>query len=189
MTLTPTNSGWIEVICGSMFSGKTEELMRRLRRAEIAKMSISIFKPNIDSRYEKDHIVSHNKLKMMSFITDSPEEIIKMSKKHDVIGIDEAQFFDHSIVSVCKELAADKKRVIVAGLDTDYRGLPFGPMPDIMCEAEYIDKLRAICVICGNPASYSQRTSDDSDQVVIGELDKYEARCRNCFQPPKENLQ
>jgi thymidine kinase len=171
-----------------MFSGKTEELIRRLRRAEIAKMSISIFKPKIDSRYEEGHIVSHNKIKMMSLIIGNPEEIIKMSKEHDVIGIDEAQFFDHSLVSICKALASDKKRVIVAGLDTDYRGLPFGPMPDIMCEAEYVDKLRAICVICGNPASYSQRTSDDSDQIVIGELDKYEARCRNCFKPPKGGL-
>ena len=187
MTLTPINSGWIEVICGSMFSGKTEELIRRLRRAEIAKLSISIFKPKIDSRYDKGHIVSHNKIKMMSFIINEPKEIINASKDHDVIGIDETQFFDHSIVEVCKELAANKKRVIVAGLDTDYRGLPFGPMPQIMCEAEYIDKLRAICVICGNPASYSQRTSDDSDQVLIGELDKYEARCRNCFQPPKDS--
>jgi thymidine kinase len=187
MTLTPINSGWIEVICGSMFSGKTEELIRRLRRAEIAKLSISIFKPKIDSRYDKGHIVSHNKIKMMSFMINEPKEIINASKDHDVIGIDETQFFDQSIVEVCKELAANKKRVIVAGLDTDYRGLPFGPMPHMMCEAEYVDKLRAICIICGNPASYSQRTSDDFDQVVIGELDKYEARCRNCFQAPKEN--
>tara|TARA_B100001758_G_scaffold109354_1_gene93682 strand:- start:4006 stop:4572 length:567 start_codon:yes stop_codon:yes gene_type:complete len=187
MTLTPINSGWIEVICGSMFSGKTEELIRRLRRAEIAKLSTSIFKPKIDSRYDKGHIVSHNKIKMMSFMINEPKEIINASKDHDVIGIDETQFFDHSIVEICKELAANKKRVIVAGLDTDYRGQPFGPMPQMMCEAEYVDKLRAICVICGNPASYSQRTSDDCDQVVIGELDKYEARCRNCFQAPKEN--
>ena len=185
MTHTPINSGWIEVICGSMFSGKTEELMRRLRRAEIAKMSISVFKPKIDSRYDKGHIVSHNKAKMMSSIIDNPKEIINASKDHDVVGIDETQFFDHSIVDVCKRLAYNKKRVIVAGLDTDYRGLPFGPMPDMMCEAEYVDKLRAICIECGNPASYSQRTSKDSHQVVIGEMDKYEARCRNCFQPPE----
>ena len=187
MTLTPINSGWIEVICGSMFSGKTEELIRRLRRAQIAKMSIAIFKPKIDSRYDKGHIVSHNKMKMMSFMISDPKEIINMSKEHEVIGIDEAQFFDYSLIKICKKLASKKKRVIVAGLDTDFRGLPFGPMPNIMCEAEYIDKLRAICVICGNPASHSQRTSDDQDQVVIGELDKYEARCRNCFQAPKED--
>ena len=187
MTLTPINSGWIEVICGSMFSGKTEELIRRLRRAEIAKLSISIFKPKIDFRYDEDHIVSHNKIKMMSFVINEPRDIIDASKDNDVVGIDETQFFDNSIIKICKELASNKKRVIVAGLDTDYRGLPFGPMPQMMCEAEYIDKLRAICVICGNPASYSQRTSDDSNQVVIGELDKYEARCRNCFQPPKDS--
>ena len=187
MTLTTINSGWIEVICGSMFSGKTEELIRRLRRAEIAKLSISIFKPKIDSRYDEGHIVSHNKIKMMSFVINEPRDIIDASKDNDVVGIDETQFFDNSIIEICKKLASNKKRVIVAGLDTDYRGLPFGPMPQMMCEAEYIDKLRAICVICGNPASYSQRTSDDSDQVVIGELDKYEARCRNCFQPPKDS--
>ncbi|MFL2983313.1 MAG: thymidine kinase [Candidatus Neomarinimicrobiota bacterium] len=184
MTLKPINSGWIEVICGSMFSGKTEELIRRLRRAQIAKMSIAIFKPKIDSRYDKGHIVSHNKMKMISFMINDPKEIINMSKEHEVIGIDEAQFFDYSLIKICKKLASKKKRVIVAGLDTDYRGLPFGPMPNIMCEADYIDKLRAICIICGNPASYSQRISDDSEQVIIGELDKYEARCRNCFQPP-----
>ena len=154
MALTPINSGWIEVICGGMFSGKTEELMRRLRRAEIAKMSISIFKPKVDSRYDKGHIVSHNKDKMISFIVDNPKEIINASVNHDVIGIDETQFFDHSIVDVCRKLASDKKRVIVAGLDRDYRGLPFGPMPDMMCEAEYVDKLRAICLECGDPASY-----------------------------------
>ena len=185
MALTPINSGWIEVICGGMFSGKTEELMRRLRRAEIAKMSISIFKPKIDSRYDEGHIVSHNKDKMMSFLIDKPKEIINASVNHDVVGIDEIQFFDHSIVDVCRKLASNKKRVIVAGLDTDYKGLPFGPMPDLMCEAEYVDKLRAICLECGDPALYSQRTSKDSDQVVIGEMDKYEARCRNCFQPPE----
>ena len=185
MALIPINSGWIEVICGGMFSGKTEELMRRLRRAEIAKMSISIFKPKIDSRYDEGHIVSHNKDKMMSFIVDNPKEIINASVNHDVVGIDETQFFDNSIVDICRKLASNKKRVIVAGLDTDYRGLPFGPMPAMMCEAEYVDKLRAICLKCGDPASYSQRTSKDFDQVVIGEMDKYEARCRNCFQPPE----
>ena len=179
--------GWIEVICGSMFSGKTEELMRRLRRAEIAKMNIEIFKPKIDSRFSSEHIVSHDRSKMESHIIDDPKEILNISKDSEVIGIDETQFFKYSIVEVCKTLASEGKRVVVAGLDTDYRGLPFGPMPDIMCEADYLDKLRAICVKCGNPASYTQRTSSDSLQVVIGEHDKYEARCRNCFQPPKKN--
>ena len=187
MTLTPTNSGWIEVICGSMFSGKTEELIRRLRRAQIAKMPTIIFKPKIDSRYSTEHIVSHNNEKMQSHIIENSEDILIAVENFTVIGIDEAQFFDHSIVDICKQLASDKKRVIIAGLDTDYRGLPFGPMPKIMCEADYLDKLRAICVKCGNPSSYTQRTSIESDQVVIGELDKYEARCRDCFEPPLSN--
>ena len=187
MTLTPLNSGWIEAICGSMFSGKTEELMRRLRRAQIAKMNITIFKPHLDSRYSDDHIVSHNQLKMKSHIVKSTDAILELAEDADVIGIDEGQFFDNSILDVCKTLAGLGKRVIVAGLDTDFRGLPFGPMPQLMCEADYLDKLRAICVKCGNPASYTQRTSSDAEQVVIGELDKYEARCRNCFQPPKMN--
>ena len=186
MTLTPRDSGWIEVICGSMFSGKTEELIRRLRRAQIAQMEIAIFKPKIDSRYSEGHIVSHNHIKMASYIVDDPSDILDIAKEHEVIGIDEAQFFDNSLINTCKELASSGKRVVVAGLDTDYRGIPFGPMPEIMCEADYLDKLRAICVKCGNPASYTQRTSSDSGQVVIGELDKYEARCRNCFQAPRE---
>ena len=186
MTLTPVNAGWIEVICGSMFSGKTEELIRRLRRAQIAQMSIAIFKPKIDSRFSEGYIVSHNRIKMESHIIDEPNDILDIAKEHEVIGIDEAQFFDNSLINTCKELANSGKRVVIAGLDTDYRGLPFGPMPAIMCEADYLDKLRAICVKCGNPASYTQRTSSDSGQVVIGELDKYEARCRNCFQAPRE---
>ena len=184
MILKPKKVGWIEVICGSMFSGKTEELMRRIRRAEIANLSVSVYKPNIDSRYSKSHIVSHNKIKMVSHNIKKPIDIIKLAKKDEVIGIDETQFFDYSIIDVCKNLASGGKRVLVAGLDTDYRGKPFGPMPDLMCEADYLDKLRAICIICGNPASYTQRTSTQVDQIVIGELDKYEARCRHCFQAP-----
>jgi len=187
MSLTPIDSGWIEVICGSMFSGKTEELIRRLRRAQIAKMNTMIFKPKLDSRYSESHIVSHNQLKMESHLVESPKEIRALASNASVVAIDEAQFFDESIVRICKQLAADGKRVVVAGLDTDYRGLPFGPMPQLMCEADYLDKLRAICVQCGNPASYTQRTTADAGQVVIGELDKYEARCRNCFEPPKEH--
>ena len=124
---------------------------------------------------------------MESYIVDDPNDILDIAKDHEVIGIDEAQFFDKSLINTCKELASSGKRVVVAGLDTDYRGIPFGPMPVIMCEADYLDKLRAICVKCGNPASYTQRTSSDSEQVVIGELDKYEARCRNCFQAPRED--
>ena len=185
MTLTPKDAGWIEVICGCMFSGKTEELIRRIRRAEIAKMNTIIFKPKIDDRYSSKHVVSHNQSKIESRLIKSAEEIIDQSKEMDVIGIDEAQFFKEENIDVCKALAKNKKRVVVAGLDTDFRGIPFGPMPALMCEADYLDKFRAICVKCGNPASCSQRTTSDSEQVVIGETDVYEARCRNCFEAPE----
>ena len=181
MTLTPKNSGWIEVICGSMFSGKTEELIRRVRRAEIAKMNTIIFKPNIDNRYSSNHIVSHNQSKMKSVVVNDINEIIDLSKEIDVIGIDEAQFFSDDLVKVSKTLAKENKRVVVAGLDTDFRGKPFGSMPALMFESDYLDKLRAICVKCGNPASFSQRLIKDLEQVLIGETDVYEARCRNCF--------
>jgi thymidine kinase len=187
MTLTPKDAGWIEVICGSMFSGKTEELIRRLRRAQIAQMQTTIFKPRIDSRYSETHIVSHNNIKLESHLVNSPQEILDIAENASVVAIDEAQFFNDSILEVCKTLASQGKRVVVAGLDTDYRGFPFGPMPQLMCEADYLDKLRAICVKCGNPASCTQRTSSDRGQVVIGELDKYEARCRNCFQAPRKD--
>ena len=186
MTLTPNNSGWIEVICGSMFSGKTEELIRRIRRAEIAKMNTIIFKPKIDDRYSSSHVVSHNQSKLASKLVKHSKEILDESSNMDVIGIDEAQFFDNGIVKVCKSLADNNKRVVVAGLDTDYLGKPFGPVPALMCEADYLDKLTAICMQCGNPASYSQRLTQDSEQVVIGEKDIYEARCRNCFEVPKK---
>lgn len=186
MTWTPRDAGWIEVICGSMFSGKTEELIRRVRRAQIAKMDTIIFKPKIDDRFSPEHIVSHNQIKMNSQIVETSDEILTKSQKAEVVAIDEAQFFDDNIVEICKILAKQKKRVIVAGLDTDYRGEPFGPMPHLMCEADYVDKLRAICVVCGNPATYTQRTSKDSQRVVIGETDIYEARCRNCYEPPED---
>ena len=185
MTWAPRDSGWIEVICGSMFSGKTEELMRRIRRAQIAKMGTIIFKPKVDDRYSSEHIVSHNQMKLNSEIVETSDEILTRSQKAEVIAIDEAQFFDDDIVEICKILAKQKKRVIVAGLDTDYRGEPFGPMPYLMCEADYVDKLRAICVKCGNPATYTQRTSKDSQRVIIGETDIYEARCRNCYESPE----
>ncbi|MCK4904207.1 MAG: thymidine kinase [Candidatus Marinimicrobia bacterium] len=185
MTWTPRDAGWIEVICGSMFSGKTEELIRRVRRAQIAKMETIIFKPKIDDRYSPEHIVSHNQMKLNSQIVETSDEILTKSQKAEVVAIDEAQFFDDNIVEICKTLAKQKKRVIVAGLDTDYRGKTFGPMPELMCEADYVDKLRAICVKCGNPATYTQRTSKDSQRVVIGETDIYEARCRNCYEPPE----
>ena len=186
MTWTPRDAGWIEVICGSMFSGKTEELIRRVRRAQIAKMNTIIFKPKVDDRYSPEHIVSHNQMKLNSQIVETADEILTKSQKAEVVAIDEAQFFDDNIVEICKILAKQKKRVIVAGLDTDYKGEPFGPMPHLMCEADYVDKLRAICVVCGNPATYTQRTSKDQQRVIIGETDIYEARCRNCYEPPEE---
>lgn len=185
MTWTPRDAGWIEVICGSMFSGKTEELIRRVRRAQIAQMKTIIFKPHIDNRYSEEHVVSHDKKSLTSKIIESTKEIMPNSKDAEVVAIDEAQFFEADILDVCKTLAKQKKRVIIAGLDTDYRGNPFGPMPQLMCEADYVDKLRAICVVCGNPATYTQRTSKDKQRVVIGETDIYEARCRNCYEPPE----
>ena len=185
MTWTPRDAGWIEVICGSMFSGKTEELIRRVRRAQIAKMDTIIFKPKVDDRYSPEHIVSHNQMKLNSKIVETSDEILTQSQKAEVVAIDEAQFFDDDIVEICNILAKQINRVIVAGLDTDYRGEPFGPMPNLICEADYVDKLRAICVKCGNPATYTQRTSKDSQRVVIGETDIYEARCRNCYEPPE----
>ena len=179
--------GSIEVICGSMFSGKTEELIRRLKRAEIAKMSVSIYKPKLDYRYNLRYIVSHNKIKMKSHSVAQSQHILKLAINDDVVGIDEGQFFDKGITKVCRELAKLGKRVVIAGLDKDFKGMPFTPMPSIMCEADYLDKLTAICVICGNPATYSQRLSKDSSKVLIGELDKYEARCRTCFEIPKKD--
>ena len=176
-----TDAGKIEVICGCMFSGKTEELIRRIRRAQIAKLSVIVFKPFIDSRYSTNEIVSHNNIKIESYSLKSSIEIKNHSLDFDVIGIDEAQFFDKDILKVCQQLAFNGKRVLIAGLDKDYRGLPFGSMPQLMCEADYLDKLRAICVKCSRSASYTKRISTEVDQVVIGELDKYEARCRKCF--------
>ena len=189
MIQKPKNMGWIEVICGSMFSGKTEELIRRIRRARIAQLPIAIYKPKIDSRFSKNHIVSHNQEKMESCTIDNPSDILKLVNKIQVIGIDEAQFFDESLIDISKILASRGKRIIIAGLDTEYRGTPFGPMPGIMCEADYLDKLRAICIKCGNPASYTQRTTSDNNQILLGELDKYEARCRNCFKVPRDGSQ
>lgn len=187
MTLTPRESGWIEVICGPMFCGKTEELIRRLKRAQIAKMKTAIFKPRIDNRYSENHIVSHNQLKMESYLIDDAVEILEKADGAEVVGIDEAQFFEQNLIAVCHELSVNKKRVVVAGLDKDYQALPFGPMPEIMCAADYLDKLQAICVRCGEPAGFTQRISTDDGQVVIGETDKYEARCRKCYQHPEKS--
>lgn len=175
-------SGWIEVISGSMFSGKTEELIRRLKRAQIAKLNVEIFKPSIDTRYDENDIVSHNQNAIRSTPVNAAEEILLLSGVCDVVGIDEAQFLDSSIVDVCNKLAFQGKRVIVAGLDMDSKGVPFGPMPQLLSIAEYVTKVHAICVKCGDIAHYSYRKVSTDNLVLLGEHDIYEARCRTCFQ-------
>lgn len=179
-------TGWIEVICGSMFSGKTEELIRRLRRAQIANQKVVIIKPKMDIRYSEDHIVSHNQQKIQSTAVENAEEILVIAKDCQVLGIDEAQFLKGDLVKVCKTLANAGKRVVVAGLDKDYRGLPFEPIPQLLTEAEYITKTLAICMRCGNPANYTQRITKSKELVVLGAKDSYEARCRACFEPPDD---
>ena len=183
----PKETGWIEVIAGCMFSGKTEELIRRLRRAKIAKLKVVIFKPKIDTRYSSEEIVSHSEQSLPSILVEAPEEILELSKDAQVVGIDEVQFFSREIVDVCNQLANDGKRVLVAGLDQDYRGIPFEPMPQLLAVAEYITKTLAICVVCGNPADKTQRKIISSERVVVGASDIYEARCRKCHYLPKEN--
>ena len=178
------NIGWIEVICGSMFSGKSEELIRRLRRAQIARQRVQIFKPGIDARYSEDHIVSHSEQKLASQVVATSQEIFdNVDPRTEVIGIDEAQFLDAGIVTVCNRLADMGKRVIVAGLDQDYMGRPFSPLPELLAVAEYITKTLAICMRCGNPANHTQRLIQSDERVVVGASDIYEARCRRCFDP------
>lgn len=183
---TPRSTGWIEVIVGCMFSGKTEELIRRIRRAEIAKQTVAIFKPRIDKRYSSDHIVSHSDAKMLSTVVNDADEILELAKGAQVVGIDEGQFFKVNLVDVCEELANQGKRVIVAGLDQDFRGKPFEPMPQLLAIGEYITKTLAICVVCGNPADRTQRKTKAVERVVVGATDIYEARCRKCFEAPEE---
>jgi len=175
-------TGWIEVVCGSMFSGKTEELIRRLKRARIANMQVEIFKPAMDIRYHANDIVSHNENIVKATPVPHSSDILKNISHAEVIGIDEAQFFDERITEVCSTLAKMGKRVIVAGLDMDYLGKPFGPMPNLLAIANYVTKLHAVCIRCGGIASYSFRISNENDQVVLGEKEHYEARCRNCFE-------
>lgn len=182
--LAPQGAGWIEVIVGSMFSGKTEELLRRIRRAMIAKQPTVLVKPKLDTRYAETYVVSHNQMKLPSIPVEKPEEILELAKDAWVVGIDEAQFFTSSIVEICEQLASAGKRVIVAGLDTDYRGLPFDPMPALMASAEYITKHLAICAQCGRPAHRNQRMISGDGQVLLGAQEAYEARCRQCFQKP-----
>ena len=182
----PKETGWIEVITGCMFSGKTEELIRRLRRAKIAKQKVVIFKPNIDTRYSNNSIVSHSEQSLPSILVKDVKEILELVEDAQVIGIDEAQFFSIDIIEVCNKLADDGKRVIVAGLDMDYKAIPFEPMPQLLSIAEYITKSLAICVECGNPADRTQRKTASSERVVVGAADVYEARCRKCHYIPAE---
>lgn len=178
--------GWIEVICGSMFSGKTEELIRRIKRAKIAKQKVKIFKPKEDTRFKKKKIVSHNENTLKSKVVNKSSEILKFSKQAQVIGIDEAQFLDHKIVDVCNALANEGKRVIVAGLDMDYEGKPFGPMPDLLAVAEYITKVHAICTRTGKMANYTHRIVKDKELIVVGDETKYEAVSRKAFNQSKK---
>jgi thymidine kinase len=174
-------NGWIEVICGSMFSGKTEELIRRLKRVEFAQQKLLLFKPAIDNRYHEEQVVSHKGSSLEAIPVKSAAEILKHWKKERVVAIDEAQFFDAGLVEVCNDLAKHGVRVIIAGLDMDYLGNPFGPMPDLLCIAEYVTKVHAICVSCGNLAQYSHRTTKDEGQVLVGAVEKYEPLCRSCY--------
>ncbi|MDA0314114.1 MAG: thymidine kinase [Bacteroidetes bacterium] len=173
--------GQIEVICGSMFSGKTEELIRRLTRARLAKQQVEIFKPSVDTRYHDTHVVSHNETSIRSTPVDFAEDILLLSGTCDVVGIDETQFFDEGIVRVVQLLANQGKRVILAGLDMDFEGKPFDPMPKLMAIAEYVTKVNAICMKCGDLAAFSYRLSAAKEKVILGEKDSYEARCRKCF--------
>ncbi|HNY44488.1 MAG: thymidine kinase [Bacteroidota bacterium] len=173
--------GWIEVIAGSMFSGKTEELIRRLRRAEFAKQKVEIFKPAIDTRYDAEDVVSHNATSIRSTPVTSSQNILLLTGEVDVVGIDEAQFFDNGIIEVCIKLADQGIRVVVAGLDMDFLGRPFGPMPALFAVAEYVTKVHAVCVHCGDLAQFSYRQSEDNAVVVLGEKDIYKPLCRRCY--------
>src|SRR5213594_1961024 len=179
-----SDSGWLEVITGSMFSGKSEELIRRLRRAQIARQRVQIFKPAIDLRYAADHIVSHSEMRIPSESVESSRELLdRVLPETEVVGIDEGQFFDQELPMVCNRLADRGKRVIVAGLDQDYLGKPFEPMPQLLAIAEYITKTLAICMVCGDPANHTQRLVASNDRVLVGATGMYEARCRHCFDP------
>lgn len=173
--------GWIEVICGSMFSGKTEELIRRLKRVEFANQKVLLFKPKIDNRYADTAVVSHKGSSLDAIVIDSAKESLSVWKNERVVAFDEAQFFDQEIASVCTQFAKKGVRVIVAGLDMDYLGKPFGPMPELLCIAEYVTKVHAICVSCGNLAYISHRTVSGSEQVMVGAIEKYQPLCRGCY--------
>jgi thymidine kinase len=195
--LFPERGGWLEVVCGPMFSGKSEELIRRLRRAEIAGQRALIVKPRIDDRYDIGHVVSHAGAKMRAVAVDRPEDMLGLCQDYDVVGIDEVQFFGPEVVLVIDALVERGTRVVASGLDQDFRGLPFGPMPELLCRAELVDKLQAVCHRCGGPATMTQRLVDgfpapaDGATIVVGALDSYEARCRACHelgQPDRQGL-
>ena len=184
MVFVKTQLGWIEVICGSMFSGKSEELIRRLRRAQIAKRKVQIFKPRMDNRYGEGHIISHSEMRIPSDDLSSSRDLLeRVLHDTEVVGIDEGQFFDPELPAVCNTLADQGRRVIVAGLDQDYLGKPFEPMPQLLAIAEYITKTLAICMVCGSPANHTQRLVASSERVLVGATGTYEARCRQCFDP------
>jgi thymidine kinase len=185
------NTGWIEAICGPMFSGKSEELIRRLRRASIARKRVQVFKPALDNRYSENEIVTHGELRMKSECIESADQILQfLDWRTQVVGIDESNFFDQNLVDVANKLADSGKQVIIAGLDTDYMGRPFTPMPDLLAVAESITKSLAICMRCGNPAKHTQRLVESEELILVGASDAYEARCRRCFEPgvPKQEV-
>ena len=182
------NQGWIEVITGSMFSGKSEELIRRVRRAQIARQRVQVFKPRLDTRYEQDYVVSHSDIRFAAESVDSARQLLEAVRPEtEVVAIDEGQFFDAELPMICSTLADSGKRVIVAGLDQDYLGKPFEPMPQLLAIAEYITKTLAICMVCGNPANHTQRLVANRDRVLLGAQGTYEARCRHCFDPSLSN--
>ncbi len=189
MQIINGKSGWIEIICGPMFSGKSEELIKRLRRAQIAKRRVQIFKHGIDSRYDATSIVSHSQMSLPGVAISEINDLLTLvDDRTELVAIDEGQFFSDDILSVTNKLANQGKRVIVAGLDMDYKGNPFGPMPKLMCSAEYVSKQLAVCMSCGDPANFTQRLTTDTEQVVVGANETYEARCRLHFEPPAESI-
>lgn len=183
-TVLPSELGWIEVVCGGMFSGKTEELIRRAKRARIAGQRVVIVKPHIDKRYDEENVVSHNEQVLPGVVAETADQIILMTGNAEVVCIDEAQFFDNRLVDVANDLADNGKRVIIAGLDMDFEGKPFEPMPQLLAIAEYVTKLHAICAESGFIANFSQRTVESSDRILVGETEAYEPRSRRCFRPP-----
>ena len=191
----PRQGGWLEVVCGPMFSGKSEEMIRRVRRAEIAGLQVVIFKPRIDDRYDAADVVSHAGVRMRAVAVGSVAELVDHARGFEVVGIDEAQFFEHEIVSAALALADGGARVIAAGLDQDFRRLPFGPMPELLAHAEFVDKLQAVCHRCGGPATTTQRLVDGApapysgETIVVGALDSYEARCRDCHEAGVDAVQ